>query len=196
MLNTVNIKFLSCLHRTALTAQKDDPPSNAPVSSLMGTDSGIDDPSSYMEPAGIKLGESEFEDFGHELSVIEGSVVDTDYVISMTRPSSQQSKPSGFNSSGRSQQTVGGRSDVVDLNQKAKQSRHRELESSKPEQKQEPRKSRVVAKSEPTSTNKRPAESLSDYSSGTDSAVRDLSTNSNSLNDAKHSQFCGKVTSC
>ena len=59
--------------------------SNASSSVARATDSGIEDTASYLEPSGIHLRESEFQQIDDDDddvdggSLMEGSVVDTDY---------------------------------------------------------------------------------------------------------------------
>ena len=52
-----------------------------PSSVARATDSGIEDTSSYLEPSAIPLRESEFQQ--SDGSLMEGSVVDTDYADRM-----------------------------------------------------------------------------------------------------------------
>lgn len=51
---------------------------NAAPNVVIANDSGIEDPSSYLESAQIHLGESEFDTLGF-MSAFEGSIVDTNY---------------------------------------------------------------------------------------------------------------------
>jgi len=48
---------------------------------VKATDSGIEDTASYMEPSAIRLRESDFQQIDDDIdgSLMEGSVVDTDY---------------------------------------------------------------------------------------------------------------------
>jgi len=174
------------------------------VSSLVATDSGIDDPSSYLEPSAIRLGESEFQDAGHELSMIEGSIVDTNYVLSMTRPCSQPSQStmsdvdpttilvrtnlSSDTSASQSESKLPSDCSHRPKTDAARQTRHSRREN---------HKSRSNF-SEPRLSGKVIERQMDDSGTTGDSAVRDLSisTTSQSLNETTHSLLSAKVTSC
>lgn len=188
------------LTATAVYGAKDDPQqtNGSTVLPLALTDSGIDDPSSYMEPTVIRLGESEFQEPINDVSVLEGSVVDTDYVFSMARPSSQRSKPtqSATDSSGRLESvstppssTTGG----VQREQSRPKSKQSRLSSVQSEPRREHHRSRTSASPSSSRTVEDKTLSLQLEDSATDSAVRDLSL---SLDETRQSHFSGKVTSC
>jgi hypothetical protein len=56
---------------------------NKKLVSIHVTDSGIEDPSAYLESTGIRVGESEFQLADNDASLMEGSVADTDYAERM-----------------------------------------------------------------------------------------------------------------
>lgn len=67
------VSILFCHLYEALKKQE-----NATPTVAIANDSGIEDPSSYLESAQIHLGESEFNTLGFS-SAFEGSIVDTNY---------------------------------------------------------------------------------------------------------------------
>lgn len=180
------------------------------VPSAVATDSGIDDPSSYMEPTGIRLGESEFQDVAHDTSLMEGSVADTDYVLSITRPGSQRPKPAALvgaksdrpepigTSSADGKPDAAAAAEVATTTQP--KSRRSRSEFERPESRRPHSRSRRTATGDqraPVGDRSTEAAPLDD--SAADSGVRDLSSRSaiqSSFDETRQSLFSGKVTSC
>jgi hypothetical protein len=178
-----------------------------------------------MEPTGIRLGESEFQDVAHDTSLMEGSVADTDYVLSMTRPGGHRPKPAVLvapkSDRSESAKSVGISSADGKLNAATStsaaaaaepaaaattttttrpKSRRPRPEFERPESRRSHNRSRKTATGDERAlAGDQLTEAAPLDDSAADSGVRDLSSRSaiqSSFDETRQTLFGGKVTSC